>query len=231
MQNGYDNTKSPLVQRQRHRQDYISGHYWRICQYDIHEGKGYARFQVTWLHHNVDGPYEGKPEKLQKLTLSLADDSTKSCLRFYAVARARLGACGYHEELLPTLSTARDGFDVRDTPIVDEDLITVGRTIDIDEPPRDHWQTQHDTLGTNLYPLMEFAIKPSATRSRQFVGNSVTLGDPNGLSIIHDMLRYHHPRVLDSIAPPFDVIYLNSPKMQKPAKGLTYDLAVDDFKA
>jgi hypothetical protein len=45
------------------------------------------------------------------------------------------------------------------------------------------------------------------------------------------LLRYHHPRVLDSIAPPFDVIYLNSPKMLKPSKGSTYDLMVDDYKA
>jgi hypothetical protein len=136
--------KSPVGQRQRRCQDYISGHYWHACQYGIHEGKGYARFQVAWLYHNIDGPYEGKPDKLQKLNLSLADDSTKSFLRFYSAARSGLGACGYHEELLPTLSTARVGFDVRDTPIVDEDLITVGKTIEIDEPPRDHWQAQHD---------------------------------------------------------------------------------------
>jgi hypothetical protein len=175
--------KSPMVQRHRRRQDYISGHYWHNCQFDIHDGKGYPRFQVAWLHHNIDGPYEGKPDKLQKLTLSLADDSTKSFLRFYAAARSGLGACGYHEELLPALSTARVGFNVRDTPIVDEDLITVGKTMEIDEPPREHWQSQHATLGMNLYPLLEYAIKPSATRSRLLVENSVTLGNPNGLTI------------------------------------------------
>jgi hypothetical protein len=70
----------------------------------------------------------------------------------YAAARSSLGACGYHEELLPTLLTAQVGFDVRNTPIVDEDLITVGKTMEMDDPPRDHWQTQHDTLGMNLYP-------------------------------------------------------------------------------
>jgi hypothetical protein len=59
----------------------------------------------------------------------------------------------------------------------------------------------------------------------------VTLGNPNGLDILHDLLRYHHPRVLDSNAPPFDVIYLNSPKLLKPAKVSTYDLTVDDHKA
>jgi hypothetical protein len=59
----------------------------------------------------------------------------------------------------------------------------------------------------------------------------VTLGNPNGLNIIHALLRFHHPRILDSIAPPFEMIYQNSPKMQKPLKGSTYDLAVDDFKA
>jgi hypothetical protein len=225
--------KSPMVQRHRRRQDYISGHYWHNCQFDIHEdGKGYPRFQVAWLHHhNIDGPYEGNPDKLQKLTLSLANDSMKSFLRFYAPARSGLGACGYHEELLPTLSTARVGFDVRNTPIVDEDLITVGKMMEIDEPPRDHWQTQHDTLGMNLYPLLEYAIKPSATRSCLLVENSVTLGNPNGLTILHDLLRYHHPRALDYIAPPFNVIYAKSPKMQKPGKGSTYDLAVDDFRA
>jgi hypothetical protein len=223
--------KSPMVQRHRRRQDYISGHYWHNCQFDIHDGKGYPRFQVAWLHHNIDGPNEGKPDKLQKVTLSLADDSTKSFLRFYAAARSDLGACGYHEELLPTLSTARVGFDVRDTPIVDEDLITVGKTMEIDEPPREHWQGQHDTLGMNLYTLLEYAIKPSATRSRLLVENSATLGNPNGLTILHDLLRYHQPRVLDSIAPPFDVIYAKSPKMKKKGKGSTYDLAVDDFKA
>jgi hypothetical protein len=148
--------KSPMVQRHRRRQDYISGHYWHHCRFDIHDGKGYPRFQVAWLHHNIDGPYEGKPDKLQKLTLSLADDSTKSFLRFYAAARSGLGACSYHEELLPTLFTARVGFDVRDTPIVDEDLITVGKTMEIDKPPREHWQSQHDTLGMNLYPLLEY---------------------------------------------------------------------------
>jgi hypothetical protein len=165
--------------------------------------------------------------------LSLSDDSTKSFILFYAAAaRSGLGACGYHEELLPTLSSACVGFDVRDAPIVDEDLITVGKTMKMDEPSRDHWQTQHDTLGMNLYPLLEFAIKSSATRSRHLVENSATLGNPNGLDILHDLLRCHHPRVLlDSIAPPFDVIYLNSPKMLKPSKGSTYDLTVDDYKA
>jgi hypothetical protein len=59
----------------------------------------------------------------------------------------------------------------------------------------------------------------------------VTLGNPNGLTVLHDLLRCHHPRVLDLIAPAFDVIYLNSPKMTKPGKGCTYDLVVDDFKA
>jgi hypothetical protein len=234
-QDDFDDAKSPLVQRQRRRQYYISGHYWHACQYDIDEGKEYyARFQVAWLHHNIDGPDEGKPDKLQKLTLSLslADDSTKSFIRFYVAARSGLGACGYHEELLPTLSTARVGFDVRDMPIVDEDLITVGKTMEMDVPPREHWQTQHDTLlGMNVYLLLEFAIKSSATRSRHLVENSATLGNPNGLDILYDLLRYHHHRVLDSIAPPFDVIYLNSPKMLKPSKGSTYDLTVDDYKA
>jgi hypothetical protein len=120
--------KSPMGQRQRRRQEYISGHYWHSCQYDIHDGKEYSRFQVAWLHHNIDGPYEGKPDKLQKLSLTLADDSTKAFLRFYAALRSGLGACGYHEELLPTLSTARVGFDVQDTPLVDEDLVTVGKS-------------------------------------------------------------------------------------------------------
>jgi hypothetical protein len=114
---------------------------------------------------------------------------------------------------------------------VDEDLVTVGKTMEMDEPPRDHLQSQHDTMGMNLYPLMEYAIKVSATRSRPLVDNSITLGNPNGLNILHDLTRYHHPRVLDSLAPPFDHIYLNSPKMQKPSKGSTYDLTVDDFKA
>jgi hypothetical protein len=200
--------KSPTGQRQRCRQEYISGHYCHSCQFDIHDGKGYAYFQVAWLHHNIDGPYEGKPDKLQKFTLSLADDSTKAFLRFYAALRSGLGACGYHEELPPTLSTARVGFDVRDTPLVSEDLVTVGRTMEMDEPPRDHRQSQHDTLGMHLYPLLDYAIKASATRSRHLVENSVTLGNPsgNGLGILHDLLRYHHPRVLDSLAPPFETI-------------------------
>jgi hypothetical protein len=225
--------KSPTGQRQCRCQDYISGHYWNSYQYaDIHDGKGYARFQVAWLHHNIDGLHEGKPDKLQKLTLSLADDSTKAFLRFYyAALRSGLGACGYHEELLPTLSTARVGFDVRDTPLVNEDLVTVGRTMGMDEPPRDHWQSQHDTLGMNLYPLLDYAIKATATRARHLVDNSITLGNPNGLTILHDLLRYHHPRVLDSLAPPFETNYHNSPKMQKPGKDSTYDLMVDDFKA
>jgi hypothetical protein len=123
-------------------------------------------------------------------------------------------------------------FDVRDTPLVQEDLVTVGKTMEMDEPPRDHWQSQqHDTLGMNLYPLLEYAIKAPATWSRLLIDNSVTLGNPNGLTILHDLLCYHHPRVLDLIAPPFDMIYHNSPKMQKPGKGSTYDLTVDDFKA
>jgi hypothetical protein len=221
-------------QRQRRRQEYISGHYWHSCQFDIHDSKEYSRFQVAWLHHNIDGPYMGKPDKLQKLSLTLADDSTKPFLRFYAALRSGLGACGHHKELLPTLSTARVGFDVRDTPLVDENLVTVGKTMEMDEPPRrDHWQSQHDTLGMNLYPLMEYSIKELATRSRPLVDSSITLGNPYGLNILHDLIRHHHPScVLDSLAPPpFDHIHLNSPKMQKPSKGSTYDLTVDDFKA
>jgi hypothetical protein len=61
--------------------------------------------------------------------------------------------------------------------------------MEMDEPPRDHWQSQHDTLGMNLYPLMEYAIKESATRSRPLVDNSITLGNPNGLNILHDLIR------------------------------------------
>jgi hypothetical protein len=85
-----------MGQRQRRRQEFLSGHYWHPRQFDIHVGKAYLRFQVVWLHHNIDGRYEGKPDKLQKLSLLLADDSTKSFLRFYAAAGAGLGACGYH---------------------------------------------------------------------------------------------------------------------------------------
>jgi hypothetical protein len=63
--------KSPMGQQHRSRQEFISGHYcWHSRQFDIHDGKGYSRFQVVWLHHNIDGPYEGKPDKLQKLSLS-----------------------------------------------------------------------------------------------------------------------------------------------------------------
>jgi hypothetical protein len=59
---GFDSElKSPMGQRQRRRQEYISGHYWHSCQFDIHDGREYSRFQVAWLHHNIDGPYEGKP--------------------------------------------------------------------------------------------------------------------------------------------------------------------------
>jgi hypothetical protein len=138
--------KSPMGLRQRRCQEYISGHsYWHSCQYDIHDGKEYSRFQVAWLHHNIDGPYEGKPDKLQKLSLTLADDSTKAFLRFYAALRSVLGACGYHKELLPTLSTARFGFDVRDTPLVDEDLVTVSKTIE--------WTNHPGTTGNhNMIP-------------------------------------------------------------------------------
>jgi hypothetical protein len=78
---------------------------------------------------------------------------------------------------------------------------------------------------------MESAIKETAKRSRHLIVNSVTLENPNGHCIIHDLLRYHHPRVLDSLAPAFDEIYRKSPKMIKPERGSTYDLAVDDFKA
>jgi hypothetical protein len=84
------------------------------------------------------------------------------------------------------------------------------KTIEIDDPPRDHWQSQHDTLGMNLYPLVEFAIKETAKRSCHLIDNSVTLGNPNGLNIIHDLLRYHHPCVLDSLAPSIDDIYRKS---------------------
>jgi hypothetical protein len=31
--------KAPMSQRQRRRQEYISGHYWHSCQFDIHNGK------------------------------------------------------------------------------------------------------------------------------------------------------------------------------------------------
>jgi hypothetical protein len=97
--------KSPMGQRQHHRQEYISGHYWHACQFDIHhDGKGYMRFQVAWLHHNIDGPYEGKPDKLQNITLSLARRrfyQSLSLLLHSAQIRP-IGACGYHEALLPT---------------------------------------------------------------------------------------------------------------------------------
>jgi hypothetical protein len=48
--------KSPMGQRQRRRQEFLLGHYWHPRQVDMHVGKAYSRFQVTWLHHNIDGP-------------------------------------------------------------------------------------------------------------------------------------------------------------------------------
>jgi hypothetical protein len=154
--------KSPTGQRQRRCQQYISGHYWNSCQFNIHDGKGYVHISkslgciitLTVLMKasptNCKNARSHSPTIPQKLFFAFT-------LRSDPVSA---GACGYHEELLPTLSTARVGFDVRDTPLlVSEDLVTVGRTMEMDEPPRDHWQSQHDTLGMNLYPLLDYAIK------------------------------------------------------------------------
>jgi hypothetical protein len=118
-----------MCQRQRCRQEFLSGHYWHPRQFDIHVGKAYSRFQddsksLGYTTTLTDHTKENQTN-LQKLSLSPANDWTKSFLRFYAAARVGLGACGYHEELLPTLSTARVGFEVRDSPILDEDLLTV----------------------------------------------------------------------------------------------------------
>jgi hypothetical protein len=89
-QDDFDDAKSPLVQRQRRRQDYISGHYLlaRLSIYDIHEGKEHARFQVAWLHHNIDGPYsyESKPPDISSKSFpspmilpSHSSDSMRLC--------------------------------------------------------------------------------------------------------------------------------------------------------
>ena len=63
----------------RRTHEYISGYYWepgipvssQVC--------------VPWLELSLQGPYDGKSEKLQKAPLTLADDSLTGFIQFYNV--------------------------------------------------------------------------------------------------------------------------------------------------
>jgi hypothetical protein len=73
----YNGNGAPYGPRRTH--EYLSGYYWEDGMTPA------SSVSVPWLKLSLQGPYDGKSEKLQKAPLALADDSLTGFIQFYNV--------------------------------------------------------------------------------------------------------------------------------------------------
>jgi hypothetical protein len=166
---------------------------------------------VAWLDPNLEGPYAGRHDPIAKLSFALADDNLAGFMKFYTALQAGLNACGFNPHfLLPLLPRIRPDVDLVITPIVASSSLVIGTGDNpayLRTPKITHWQHAHDSLGMTLYALLLDSIKPSARHAYQALHNALQLGESNGFAVIHEIIRLHHPRIANSLAPSYSTIY------------------------
>jgi hypothetical protein len=207
---------------QRRDELFVSGYYWcpPSAVLDAH--------CVAWLDPNLEGPYAGKHDRIAKLSFTLADDNLAGFMKFYTALRAGLNACGFNPHLLPLLPRIRPDVDLVVTPIVASSALVIGlgdNPANLRTPPISHWQRAHDSLGMTLYALLLDSIKPSARHAYQALHNALQLGESNGFAVIHEIIRLHHPRIANSLAPSYSSIFTRPPTMATPGRDGTYELS------
>jgi hypothetical protein len=207
---------------------YVSGYYWSSPTPILEE------HCVAWLDQNLDGPYAGKPDRIAKLSFKLVDDTLASFMQFYTALRAGLNACGFNPHLLPILPRIRHDADLVITPIVDASALIIGTGNDpstLRTPSVTHWQRAHDSLGMTLYALFQDSIRSSARHAYQALHNGLRLGETNGFAVLHELVRMHHPRVANSLAPSYSSVYNHPPSMQPRRREESYELSHATYSA
>jgi hypothetical protein len=109
--------------------------------------------QVAWLLNSIDGPYDGKLDRLTKGSFQLLSNSPSSFWVFYASIRAFLTGCGFNEEFLPQLPYVDSDLDLTNTPI-SSDIPNVGAKNGGVAIPHFYWQEQQNRLTSALYALL-----------------------------------------------------------------------------
>jgi hypothetical protein len=217
-----------LHSSQRRDEMYVSGYYWS------HPTPVLEEHCVAWLDQNLDGPYAGKPDRIAKLSFKLVDDTLASFMQFYTALRAGLNACGFNPHLLPILPRIRHDADLVITPIVAASALVIGSGNDpsaLRTPSVAHWQRAHDSLGMTLYALFQDSIRSSARHAYQALHNGLRLGETNGFAVLHELVRMHHPRVANSLAPSYASVYNNPPSMATPGREESYELSHATYSA
>jgi hypothetical protein len=217
-----------LHSAQRREEMFVSRYYWGPPDLptDAH--------CVAWLDMSLDGPYAGKQDRIAKLSFTLGDDTLASFMKFYTTLRAGLNSCGFNPHLLPILPRIRTDVDLTITPIVEESCPTIGMGNDqrnLRTPHLDYWQRAHDSLGMTLYALLMDSIKSSAPYAYQAMNNELKLGASNGFNVLHELIRMHHPRMNNSLAPSYSSIFSNPPVMAPPGREGSYELSHSTYIA
>jgi hypothetical protein len=182
---------------------------------------------VAWLAQSVDGPYAGKQDRINKLSFALSDDTLSGFMKFYTALRAGLNACGFSPHLLPILPLIRPDANLIDTPIIESSLLVIGTgdPTNLRQPTVQHWQREHDSLGMTLYALLLDSIRKTAFHAYSALNNQLQLGASNGFTVLQEIIRRHHPRIANTLAPAYATILANQPKMVPPGRKGTYELS------
>jgi hypothetical protein len=157
------------------------------------------------------------------------EDNLAGFMKFYTGLRAGLNACGFNPHLLPLLPRIHPDVNLVITPIVTSSALVVGIGNDpanICTPSVEHWQQAHHSLGMTLYALLLDLINSSAQYAYLALHNGLQLGETNGFAVlVLGIIRMHHPRVANSLAPSYSSIYVQPPTMKPPGPADTYKLA------
>jgi hypothetical protein len=213
----------------------VSGYYYQELDPQDHQHSPPTDDQcVAWLAQSLDGPYAGKQDRINKLSFALSDDTLTGFMKFYTALRAGLNACGFSPHLLPLLPLIRPDANLIDTPIIESSLLVIGTGQDpanLRQPTVQHWQREHDSLGMTLYALLLEAIRKTAFQAYSALNNQLQLGAANGFTVLQEIIRRHHPRIANTLAPSYATILANQPKMIAPGREGTYELSHTTYLA
>ncbi len=69
-----------------------------------------------------------------------------------------------------------------------------------------------------LYALLLEAIRKTAFQAYSALNNQLQLGAANGFTVLQEIIRRHHPRIANTLAPSYATILANQPKMIAPGR-------------
>jgi hypothetical protein len=168
--------------------------------------------QVAWLSKSIDGPCDGKLDRLTKGSFQLLNNS-QFILGFLRVHSSFSYRLWFNEELLPQLPYVDSDLDLTNTPI-SSDIPNVGAKTGGVAMPHFYWQEQHNQLSSALYALLvsEDILHKDAKKSIKTVTTLHFVA--NGFRVIQQLTHMHHPQLANNQAPLFNQVREAYPTMR-----------------